>query len=69
MKSENSPGNSRTSTDTFSSNEKDAHANNVEVGSVGIEGGNDNGASTLRVLKKKHAGGTVPSKKPIRHHL
>lgn len=55
MKSENNTGNSRNGTGTKNSTEKDAYANIIEVGSVGIEGGTDSGASTLRVLKRKHA--------------
>ena len=29
--------------------------NEMSSGTIGAEGGNDNGASTLRALKKKHA--------------
>jgi hypothetical protein len=35
------------------------HSNNynneISSGTIGAEGGNDNGASTLRALKKKHS--------------
>jgi len=43
--------------------------NSISVGSVGIEGGGDNGASTLRLLRKKHnatvAKESIVSKKPM----
>ena len=39
--------------------------NTIDVGSVGLEGGGDNGASTLRELRKKHASGSG-IKKPVR---
>ncbi len=35
------------------------YTNNISVGSVGIEGGGDNGASALRDLRKKHSGTTI----------
>jgi|GEM_PF-6093948 hypothetical protein len=68
MKSDDNTGNSRNSNTNTDNKDKDAYTNTIEVGSVGIEGGSDNGASTLRVLKKKHANG-ASSKKSIRHHL
>jgi len=34
------------------------HTNDIEVGSIGVGSGKDNGASTLRELKRKHAGKT-----------
>lgn len=43
--------------------------NTISVGSVGIEGSGDNGASTLRALRKKHNGTNadkkISSKKPM----
>jgi len=45
------------------------HTNDIEVGSIGIGGGQDNGASTLRELKRKHAGKTSPSTKTRRPML
>jgi len=69
MKSEDNSDNSRNGNKNTDKNGNDIYTNTVEVGSVGIEGGSDNGASTLRVMKKKHANGVVSSKKPIKHHL
>jgi hypothetical protein len=68
MKSDDNTGNGRNPNMNADGSEKDAYTNNIEVGSVGIEGGSDNGASTLRVLKKKRAN-NPPAKKPIKHHL
>jgi len=34
----------------------DDHTNEMSSGAMGLEGGGDNGASTLRLLRKKHAG-------------
>lgn len=65
MKNEDSPGNDRNSNENADDSKKSAYSNNIEVGSVGIEGGTDNGASTLRVLKKKHANDD-PAKKTVR---
>jgi len=45
----------------------DDNADHMNVGSVGIENSQDNGASTLRELRRKHAG-KMPSsnkRKPI----
>lgn len=40
--------------------------NEMNSGTIGAEGSNDNGASTLRVLRKKHAGDTSAGKrKPV----
>lgn len=33
--------------------------NEISVGSIGLEGGGDNGASALRDLRKKHNGATA----------
>lgn len=55
MKNEDSAGNNRKISTNADNSAKSAYANTIEVGSVGIEGGSDNGASTLRVLKKKQA--------------
>ena len=65
MKSGDNTGSSRNINTNADDSEKNAHANTIEVGSVGIEGGTDNGASTLRVLKKKHANGST-AKKTVR---
>jgi hypothetical protein len=65
MKSEDNAGNSRNGNTNADNSETGAHTNTIEVGSVGIEGGSDNGASTLRVLKKKHANDS-PAKKATR---
>ncbi len=56
MKSEDNTGNNRNIDTNADNSEKGAYSNTIQVGSVGIEGGSDNGASTLRVLKKKHEG-------------
>ena len=67
MKSENNTGNSRDINTKADGSEKNAYANTIQVGSVGIEGGTDNGASTLRVLKRKHA--NDPQVKNDRKHI
>jgi hypothetical protein len=33
--------------------------NQINIGSVGLEGGGDNGASALRDLRKKHSGSSI----------
>jgi hypothetical protein len=54
MKSDKEPGNDRDSSNKLKNNiESSAYDNSIETGSVGIEGGGDNGASTLRLLRKK----------------
>jgi hypothetical protein len=55
MKSDDRSGNNRNFNTNADDSDKSAYANTIQVGSVGIEGGTDNGASTLRVLKRKHA--------------
>jgi len=67
MKSQDNTGNSRNINTNADNSEKSAYANTIQVGSVGIEGGTDNGASTLRVLKKKHA--NDPQIKKDRKHI
>jgi len=53
MKSENtSAGNDRETKAHIHSND---YNNEMSSGTVGAEGGIDNGASTLRALRKKHA--------------
>jgi hypothetical protein len=70
MKSDDRFGNNRNSSTKADDSDKGAYSNTIEVGSVGIEGGTDNGASTLRVLKRKHANDPYPyEKKPRRHFL
>jgi hypothetical protein len=53
MKSENTnaENNRETKTHTHSND----YNNEMSSGTIGAEGGNDNGASTLRELHKKHA--------------
>lgn len=65
MKSEDNTGNSRNGNANTESAKEGTHTNTIEVGSVGIEGGSDNGASTLRVLKRKHANDPA-SKRPAK---
>ena len=53
MKSENTgAGNDRDGQSPIHSNN---YNNEISSGTIGSEGGNDNGASTLRALKKKQA--------------
>jgi hypothetical protein len=53
MKSENTvAGNDRAGQASDQSNN---YSNEQNSGTIGAEGGNDNGASTLRALRKKHA--------------
>ena len=52
MKSENTvAGNDREGQPAHSNN----YSNEINSGTIGAEGGNDNGASTLRALQKKQA--------------
>ena len=67
MKSEDNTGNSPDINTKADGSEKNAYANTIQVGSVGIEGGTDNGASTLRVLKRKHA--NDPQVNKARKHI
>ena len=39
-------------------------SNEMTSGTIGAEGGNDNGASTLRYMRKKHANDTPGKKNP-----
>ncbi|SDS74579.1 hypothetical protein SAMN05216490_1728 [Mucilaginibacter mallensis] len=40
--------------------------NQINIGSVGLEGGGDNGASALRALRKKYSGISVSrTRKPL----
>jgi len=53
MRSENNmSGDTRDSKSPISSNN---YSNEMSSGTISAEGGNDNGASTLRALKKKNA--------------
>jgi len=53
MKSENTgAGNDRDGQSPIHSNN---YNNEISSGTIGAEGGSDNGASTLRALKKKHS--------------
>jgi hypothetical protein len=42
----------------------DDYTDHSNVGSVGVEGSQDNGASTLRELRRKHAAKMNPAAKP-----
>ncbi len=44
----------------------DDHTNEIDIGSVGNENSQDNGASTLRELRRKHAGKMSSSNKTRR---
>ena len=66
MKSDDNTANSRNENANTDNSETGANANTIEVGSVGIEGSTDNGASTLRVLKKKReAAKNTGTKRPV----
>ena len=39
--------------------------NQINIGSVGLEGGGDNGASTLRALRKKYVSPTASKRRPL----
>jgi hypothetical protein len=63
MKSENNmSGDTRDSKSPINSNN---YSNELNSGTIGAEGGNDNGASTLRALKKKHAERTKSTRRPM----
>ena len=60
MKSEE---NNRSADDSGFKKGTDEHTNEINIGSVGNENMQDNGASTLRELRRKHAGQTSASTK------
>lgn len=61
MKSE---GNDRNTDSKGFKKGTDDHTNEINIGSVGNENSQDNGASTLRELRRKHAGQMSSSTKP-----
>ncbi|WP_461453005.1 hypothetical protein [Mucilaginibacter sp.] len=63
MKTENNmSGDSRDSKSPIHSNN---YNNEQNSGTIGAEGGNDNGASTLRALKKKNSERTKSTRRPM----
>jgi hypothetical protein len=65
MKSEE---NNRDIDNTGFKKDTDMHTDHINMGSVGNENSQDNGASTLRELRRKHAGkmsSTTKTRKPI----
>lgn len=63
------PDNKRDNNTTENNSEESAFDNSINTGSVGFEGDGNNGASTLRVLRKKQAnnlpGTKADAKRPI----
>ncbi len=60
MKSDDRSGNNRNINTKADVSEKGAYSNTIELGYVGIEVCTDNGASTLRVLKRKRENAEIP---------